>query len=78
MTILVEDRGVGDRADLPWQETVYSVKVGHVRVSPAAFGLPRRAIASHDAHIWRSNFQKEDNAPGKFRTGSVAYSLHLH
>ena len=47
--------------DLPWQETVYSVKVGRVRAFPVALGLPRRTIASRDAHIWRSVFQKEDN-----------------
>ncbi len=51
--------------------------LGCIRVSPAAFGNPRRAIASRDAHIWGSIFQKEDNAPSTLPAGSVTYSSHL-
>ena len=65
------ESGVKDCVDLPRQETVYLVKVGHVRAFPAVFGLPRRAIASRDAHIWRTNFQKEDNASRTLPAGSV-------
>ena len=61
--ILGGESGVKNYLDLPRSQTEVSVKVGHVRASPAAFDNPRRAIVSRDAHIWRSSSERKHHAP---------------
>ena len=61
---------INDCADLPQQEATLSAFLGCFRASPAAFGNPRRAIVSRDAHFLKIDLKKKStthaNVAGRF------------